>query len=132
MHIVTHIVTHIVIKNKSCVIKLKNFDIYRIHTYTAMNTYLENWFGYSMDIFDTLIKNYDYYTKNEYIDLLHKAKLERDSLMQENEKLKTELATINTNIVTNLHRDLIYMQQQINTTIKPKYNIEKKIEQLDV
>lgn len=97
-----------------------------------MNTYLENWFGYSMDIFDTLIKNYDYYTKNEYIDLLYKAKLERDSLIQENQRLKTELATINTNIVANLHRDLIYMQQQVNTTIKPKYNIEKKIEQLDV
>ena len=91
-------------------------------------------FGFTFDIYDVLVKIYDHYSKADFLALLNRAKREHDFLLDENKKLKLELATINSNIVANLERDLLLMRKQIGAVIHPihKYKTEKLVEELDV
>jgi hypothetical protein len=97
-----------------------------------MNAYYEYILGFSTDIFELLEKGYGYYNKNEFMFLLNKAKIDYYFLQEENNKLKQEIATINVNVVASLERDLLYMKNTISKVIKPKCDIRKTVEQLDV
>lgn len=97
-----------------------------------MTTYYEYVFGFTSDIYELLAKGYGHYDKNEFIQLLTQAKLDNDELKEENSRLKQEIATMNQTIVATLERDLNHMRKTMNKIIKPKYNFQRTVEQLDV
>ncbi len=97
-----------------------------------MSTYFEYVFGFSSDIYELLANGYGEYNSTEFMQLLTQAKIERDSLRNENETLKKEIAMINQNFVTTLERDLAQMRKTLDKVVKPKYTTQKTVEQLDV
>jgi predicted transcriptional regulator len=92
-----------------------------------MSTYFEYVFGFAIDIFELLAKGYGHYSENEFILLLNQAKLEHESLKEENKRLKEEIDKINLNIISSLESDLSYMKKSVKNVIH-----RKSIERLDV
>ena len=111
-----------------------------------MTTYYEYIFGFASDVYDLLEKGYSHYNKIEFHQLLNharnkyyilqeenkKLKEENEKLKEDNERLKLEITTINVGFVSALERDINHMRNTLNKVTKTKYNIQKKVEQLDV
>jgi len=104
-----------------------------------MSTYYEYIFGFASNIYDLLEKGYSHYNKTEFLQLVYHARNEHEALQEENarlkeenERLKLEITTINIGFVSVLERDINHMRNTLNKVTKPKYSIQKKIEQLDV
>jgi len=104
-----------------------------------MSTYYEYIFGFASDIYDLLEKGYSHYNKTEFLQLLHHARNEHHALQEENERLQREnerlqleITTINVHFVSALERDVNHMRNTLNKVVKPKYSIQKTVEQLDV
>lgn len=104
-----------------------------------MRTYYEFIFGFASDIYDLLEKGYSHYNKYEFLQLLYHARNEHEALQEENarlkeenERLKLEITTINVGFVSALERDINHMRTSLDKVMKPKYSIQKTIEQLDV
>lgn len=88
-------------------------------------TYYEYIFGYATDLYELLEKGFGHYNKLEFMQLLYQARDEHEALKEENERLKVEIATMNTNIVASLERELLHMRKQVDSVIKPKRTIEQ-------
>ena len=84
-------------------------------------------FEYLFEYAANLYHNEFGYTLSEYFKLIFYAKQKYEELQAENERLKQEIATMNTNIVASLERDIKYMQNQLKPIIK-----HRTIESLDV
>jgi cell division septum initiation protein DivIVA len=104
-----------------------------------MATYYEYIFGFASDIYDILEERYNYYNKTEFLQLVHYArnqhetlKRENERLQQENERLKLEITAINVHVVSTLERDVNHMRNTLDKVIKPKYSYKRTVEQLDV
>lgn len=94
------------------------------------DNYYEYLFGFVSNIYDMLEKGYGYYNKDEYLQLVNQAKIDHYTLKEENRQLKAEIATMNTNIVAIIERDLMHMRKKVDTIIKPNYR--RTIEELDI
>jgi len=104
-----------------------------------MSTYYEYIFGIASDIYELLEKGYGHYNKCEFLQLLNHARNEHEALQEENERLKEEnerlkleITTINVGFVSALERDINHMRCALDKVTKPKYNIKRTVEQLDV
>jgi cell division protein FtsB len=76
-------------------------------------SYFDYLFGKSVNVYDLLVTAFRKTNDAEYLAIIERARSEYAELRRENDALKREIDAINRNIVSNIERDILHMQQQV-------------------